>query len=454
MDRKYYLLNSQEAREIYKEIKGKGIVDLHTHLDAQWLSLNQGWQDIWDAWCSSDHYVWELMRRVGIPERLITGNASNKEKWLAFAQAVPEFAGNPVYDWLHLDLRLQFNIEEEVNAQTAPMVWVKTKEAMGKPTFRPAALLKAMNVEALCTTETSFSDLKYHTSMKEIMPVPKVLPAWRPDDLLQVESVLWRTSLIKLAEKTDTDLSTLQNFLQALEKLHTYFSEHGAFSSDHALDEPYGIPVTSREAATVYDSLLVGKHVDVKKLKGFKAFLLFHLGELNVQARWVMQLHIGAVRDYRAILFESIGKDAGGDVADHSIEIIRGLKGFLNAFDQKLLIILYVLHPSHVYTIATIARAFPNVFIGAPWWFMDNPYHIREQLLQIAGVDLLSKHIGMVSDSRKLLSIQSRMDIFRRVLSNVLGDMVREGRMCLRVAQRIAEKVAYQNQKDLFSRCL
>lgn len=447
---KQYLLRSSEAEEIYNEIKLKDIVDLHTHLDAQQLLNNSCWKDIWEAWCASDHYVWELMRRFEVPEDLITGDAPNEEKWKCFAELVPKMAGNPVYDWVHLDLLLQFGIEKEINSQTASEIWEQTKALLALPEFRPQQLLSKMRVQALCITESTFSKLDHYRILNEKLSKIKILPAWRPDELMQIDKPSWRTLLDNLMQCADLEINKLEKFLQALEKMHFYFSQFGSFTSDHAFEEPFGAPVRQNKAAIIFDSLLSGKKVEFENIKRFKAFLLFFFAELNTNSNWVMQLHIGAVRDYRVSLYNVLGKDAGGDIANHFIELVKNLQMFLNTFDKKLTIIIYVLHPSHVFTVATIARAFPNVLIGAPWWFMDSPYHIREQLLQVANVDLLAKHIGMVSDSRKLMSIQSRIDIFRRVLSDILGNMVKEGRMSLNVARQLANMVSYSNQRELF----
>lgn len=444
-----YLLVNGEAAEIFEEIKFCPIVDLHTHLDVKQIYENRPLKDLWEAWGSNDHYVWELMRRCGVQERLITGDALPIEKWRAFATIVPKLAGNPVYDWLHLDLRLHFGIEEEVNVETADFVWEKAKNDLQSARMYPQALLKEMGVDTLCITEFTTEALKYYNMLNETLSSTKIFPSWRPDVFIEVESDQWKIAVDHLAKVTDTDVSRLSSFLDALEQIHSSFCKSGAFASDHAFEQPFGMPLTIEEAAKIFDALLCGKKVSIKKMCGFKAFLLFFFAELNIKSNWIMQLHVGAVRDYRSSLLNALGKDSGGDVADHMISVVDGLRPFLNSFDKKLDIVIYVLHPSHVYTLATIARAFPNVFIGAPWWFMDNPYHIREELLQIANVDVLSIYLGMVSDSRKLLSLYSRFDVFRRILANVLGEMVKAGRVSLPVAKMVARNVAYSNQKEL-----
>ncbi len=179
--------------------------------------------------------------------------------------------------------------------------------------------------------------------------------------------------------------------------------------------------LSTEASARIFDKARKGIALDEDEQHRFQTFMLYFFGELDARAGWVMQLHIGAVRDYRDNLSETFGKDCGGDVTSHTIEITKGLRKFLNAFDGKLKIVLYAVHPSHIYTLATLVRAFPNVSVGSPWWFMDNPFHMRDQLLQVASVDVLSNYAGMVTDSRKIFSFQSRTEVFRRVLSDVLG---------------------------------
>ena len=445
-----YLLTSKEAQDIFLYVKSLPIVDAHTHVDAEQIAVDHGWDDIWEVEGATDHYVWELMRRCGVSEEKITGDASNKEKWLAFAEVAPRLAGNPLYEWIHLDLRRRFEISDLITPQTAESIWEKTKEMLASPRMRPQALLKEMKVEILCTTDSPLSDLRWHEEIRRNLSSPRVLPTWRPDEFMAVGTLEWNHAVEKLAEHTDENTSTLSGFLIALEKTHRYFRERGGVASDHGIEAPYGKPASTDEAAKIFQKAISGEKVTGEEERAFKAFLLHFFAELNTEAHWVMQLHIGAVRDYRDFLLRSLGKDSGGDVASHAIEISKGLYHFLNAFDGRLKIVLYAVHPGHIYTLATLARAFPNVSVGSPWWFMDNPFHIRDQLLQVANVDVLSNYAGMVTDSRKLFSFQSRTEVFRRVLADVLGEMVNHGRVPLKVAKDIGAQVAYYRPKELF----
>jgi glucuronate isomerase len=445
-----YLLTNDVSQKIYHEIKGLPIIDLHSHIEASWLLENRKWDNIWSAWASTDHYVWELMRRFGVPEDKITGPAPDEEKWLAFASIVPLLIGNPLYDWLHLDLKLFFGLDEQVSANTAHKIWVATKEKLSTtPELQPRGILKAANVKVLCTTDSPLSTLEAHKRLSDELSEIQILPTWRPDPLFEIGTAGWRENIHALGNVTGLDVSKFKGFIDALAKTHKYFELHGCRSSDHALEDPLLDFSNRKTIERVYVRALQGGKITEEEKARFRSVCLYLSGELNAESKWFMQLHIGAVRDYRQQLFLKLGKDSGGDVATHMNEITKGLRKFLNYFDGRLTIILYVLHPSHVYTVATIARAFPRVYLGAPWWFMDNPFHMHNYLAELAAVDTLSLFPGMVSDSRKMLSLVSRHDLFRRVLANFLGELVQNRRAHLEEAIAVASRATYENPYHL-----
>lgn len=444
-----YLLSTESGEKIFETIEYLPIVDFHGHAEAQEIAKDNHWEDIWEFQCATDHYVWELMRRCGVPEEKITGKAPNEEKWRALAEVFPRFAGNPVYDWFHLDLRRRFGIQELLGPTTGEKIWQEVNTHLSSKRFKPRQLLREMNVEVLCTTDSPLSDLRWHRELRECFPEVRIIPTWRPDEVMRIGSQEWRDFLAELGERTGADVARFTGLIEALEKTHCHFADHGCVASDHGLTQPWGHYVCERTAAKIYEKAWHGLSIDDAERQDFHAYMLHFFAELNANASWTMQLHIGAVRDFRDLLFKSLGRDSGGDVATHNIELVHNLKDFLNEFDGRLQIVLYVLHPSHTYTSATLARAFPNVFLGAPWWFMDNPYHATNYLREVAAVDLLWRHAGMVTDSRKLVSIGSRTEMFRRVLANVLGEMVDQGRIPLETAGNIARQVAYCNPKSL-----
>ncbi|MEF8787917.1 MAG: glucuronate isomerase [Planctomycetota bacterium] len=445
-----YLLESDAAAELYSRVADLPIVDAHCHVSVPRIVDNEPWNDIWEVQGETDHYVWEVMRKRGVPEEKITGDAPNREKWQALAEVAPEIAGNPVYDWLHLDLRNRFGIEEPVSADTADEIWEQTAEALQDESMKPQAVLRQMDVEAVCSTDDPADSLDSHRRAAEEIDAFKVLPTWRPDNYMCIEQDSWEPSLKSLAEKTDRDLGELSDLLEALHETHEEFDELGCRASDHGVERALTHRVPEGRAGRIYQKARGGEKLKESEVADFKSFMLHQFAAMNRDAGWVTQLHIGAVRDYRHSLYESLGADSGGDVSTLNIDMTKDLQGLLNACDGEQEMVIYCLNPGHYPSIATLTRAFPNVSMGAPWWFNDSPWGIQHQLRVTATVDVLANHAGMVSDSRKILSYDSRMEMFRRCLCNVLGQMVDRGRMPRDVAGELAEHLSYERPKDLF----
>lgn len=444
-----YLLNNETAVKLYEAVKDLPIVDAHNHGDVKEIVENKGWNDIWEVEAATDHYVWELMRRRGVSEEKITGNATNYEKWLALAEVFPKFVGNPTYEWIHLDLRRRFGIDEIISKETANSIWWKTKQLLKDQKMKPQELLRQMNVEIMCTTDDPTSDLKYHKIAQNSVEGVKILPTWRPDRAYRIDRADWREYIQKLSEITATDTTTLNGFLDALKKTHDYFDQAGCVCSDHALLYPVGKSVTYEKAKEIFNRALK-QSVSLQDLLDFQSYMLYVFAQMNYEKNWKMQLHIGALRDYRDKLFEKLGPDSGGDISAGYVDVATGMRDFFNTFDGKTKIILYCLDTTYLSVMTTIARAFENVFLGAPWWFNDSPYGMQLQLQYIASVDLLSNLVGMVTDSRKLMSYGSRTEMFRRVLSSVVGEMVEKGQIPLREAIELCVEMSYTRPKEFF----
>jgi glucuronate isomerase len=451
MDDKY-LLGNDFSIELFSHIKNLPIIDLHSHADIEEIVLNKRWNNIWEVEAATDHYVWELMRKRGVDEEKITGKAKNREKWNALAEVFPEFAGNPTYEWIHLDLKRRFKIDMHISGSTADKIWEKTKKKLKEEEMRPQNILKEMNVEILCTTDEITSDLKYHERANKEIVAPKILPTWRPDKAMKIENNFWKDFVRKLGKKTEEDTSQLSSFLKALKKTHDYFDKHNCISSDHGIQEPYSHQVEEKEANNIHKKAYQGKKLSVNEIVNYKAFLMIKFGKWNLEKGWLTQLHMGAIRDYRNKLYKMLGSDSGGDISIQNIDFAHSLKNFLNEFDGNLEIVLYCLDPSHYPTIATLARAFPNVSIGAPWWFNDSPFGIELQLKYISTVDLLSNYAGMVSDSRKLISYGSRVEVFRRILCNVIGEMVEKGQIPEDIAKSLVINISYYRSKEMIKK--
>ncbi|MEF8798059.1 MAG: glucuronate isomerase [Candidatus Bipolaricaulota bacterium] len=446
-----YLLDNKVSKSLYREVNELPIYDPHTHADVEDIVENKGWDDIWEVEAETDHYVWELMRKRGVEEELITGSASNKEKWLALADVFPKFAGNPTYEWVHLDLKRRFGTEKTISSETAEDIWDETGARLAGDSFKPQPLLEEMNVKTLCSTDDPTTRLEYHERARDEVEGLEILPTWRPDKFMKIQGDSWLDSVEQLGQETGEDVSSFQGFLDALAGTHKYFDEMGCLASDHGIERGLTRPVEKSRAAEIYKKGLAGsENLSKEEVIDFRSFLLVWFGELNKESGWVTQLHIGAVRDYREELKEELGPDSGGDVGTGNIDFTSNLKYFLNRFDGELDIVLYYLDPGDLSSVATLSRAFPNVSIGAPWWFNDSPHGIENQLEYMATVDLLANHAGMVSDSRKLMSYGSRIEVFRRSLANVLGKMVERGQIPEEVAKKVVVDIVLSRKKELF----
>nr|MDO8086586.1 glucuronate isomerase [Candidatus Sigynarchaeum springense] len=446
-----YLLTNSTGKKIFGTIKDLPILDAHNHANVKEIADNKNYTDIWQVEAATDHYVWELMRKRGVPERLITGDATNEEKWNALAAVFEDFAGNPTYEWIHLDLQRRFGITALANKENANRIWDVSKACLSKPGMRPQELLAAMQVEIMCSTDDPVDMLEHHEALAKVKGIPKILPTWRPDKSMNVFKKDFPDYIKKLEARVGKKIADISGLVSALQATHDYFEKHGCRASDHGIHTPFGYNVPASRADEVFKKRLAGQDVDLAEIRDYISYMMHQYAAMNSKSSWVMQIHIGAVRDYRDMLFDNLGPDTGGDIGDPSIPIVEPLKALLNAFDGKLKIVLYSLDPVHWPAMATITRAFgKDVNLGAAWWFNDSPVGMRRQLEYIGSVDLLANFAGMVTDSRKLISYGSRTEMFRRVLADVLGAMVEKGQVPEVLAIKIAKRVCYDRPKEFF----
>jgi glucuronate isomerase len=445
-----YLLGNETAKRLYQHVKDLPIVDVHNHANIKEIAENKGWEDIWQVTGATDHYVWELMRRRGITEEKITGKATNKEKWMALAKVFPDFAGNPTYEWIHLNLNRRLGITQLISENTAKYIWEMAKIRLAESDMKPQRLLQNMNVEIMCTTNDPDEDLKYHRQVQEEISGVSIRPTWRPDKLMAIGNEGWADIVRNFGEKMNIEIDDLEAFLTALQKSHDKFGEVGCVASDHAIQQPVSYFVKQDKVNKIFKKAINGGVLTNTDIKDFTAFMLIQLGKMNQASNWVIQLHIGAMRDYRSSIYRSLGPDSGGDVGNNNIEVVESLRYFFNQFDERLKVVCYYIDNSILLSLATIARVFPNVNLAAPWWFNDSPYGMEGQLKYIATIDLLRNHLGMVTDSRKLMSYESRTEMFRRVLSNVLGDMTEKGQIPEKVSFDLSESVCYYRALEYF----
>ncbi len=449
-----YLLPSNEAMRIFEEIKALPIVDAHNHANVQEIVANKNYSDIWQVEAATDHYVWELMRKRGVPENYITGKTLDYEKWTCLCAVFDDLVGNPIYEWMHLDLRKMLGVSERISKATAKAIWEKTLEVLQLPSNRPQELLKRMNIESMCSTDDPADVLTAHEQLAEQLGPGRIRPTWRPDKAMNIFQPHWNQYIDHLSTRVQEETSpikTLGDLVAGLQWTHDYFARHGCLASDHALEVPFGYTPQEALAEKAFQKRRNGETLNSEEIQDFLAYLIHQFGDMNANAGWVSQLHIGAMRDVRTSIFTTLGPDSGGDVSRQDIAIVEPLRDFLNAFDGKLKVVLYCLDPSHLPTLATISRAFGDrVAVGGAWWFNDTPFGMKQHIEYLATVDLLMNFAGMVTDSRKILSYASRTEMFRRVLAWVLGDWVKRGQVPEDLATRLAKHVCYEGPKKFF----
>ncbi|NLZ63445.1 MAG: glucuronate isomerase [Lentisphaerae bacterium] len=447
-----YLLTSGPAREIYSCISMLPIIDAHNHCDVKALSEDRNFTDIWEAEAATDHYVWECLRKCNVPEELITGkNASNQEKWTALAKVFPLIAGNPTYEWVHLDLKRRLGLDLEINAGNAAELWERSCEILARPEMSQQSLIKAMQVEIMCSTDDPADTLEFHQALDNSRIPGVVLPTFRPDKAMNIDKSGWNSYLDTLGKRWNMSIETLPELLEALGKAHDFFASKGCKASDHGVCVPYGYHVDEQTAASVFLKARQGEALSEGEIVAYMSYFLNAVAEMDAEKDWVFQIHIGAVRDVRKSLFNALGPDVGGDISDHRTDIVGPLLPLLNRFDERLKIVLYNLNPIHNATLAQLTRAFGHkVSLGLAWWLCDSYIGMRQQLDFVGTVDVLTNMAGMVSDSRKILSYGSRHEVFRRTLSDSLGAMVVRGQMSLSSGKEIAAFLSYKRPKQLF----
>lgn len=447
-----YLLESDSAVAIYAAVKDLPIIDPHNHADVAEIAANGNYSNAWQVFAATDHYVWEVMRKRGVDENSITGSATPKEKWMELARVMPEIAGNPVFEWIHLDLRRRFGITDVLCSENAERIWDEVNAKLATDDFKPLALLKAMNVEVMCSTDDPVDTLEYHAAVNEKAGRVVIRPTWRPDKAMRIHYPGFRDYVAKLGGRFGIEIDSVEKLVEALQKSHDYFAEKGCRASDH--DTPHPLPgnATLAEADVVFQRALAGETMSQADIDTYQDYLTIKVAEMDMRAGWVYQMHMCVIRDVRDTLFQSLGMDVGGDISEFYVNIAKPLCGFLNHFDDRLKLVLYSLEPCHQAALAAVARAFgKNVRLGSAWWLNDQPYGMSTQLEYIGNVDVYSCFAGMVSDSRKILSYASRFEMFRRTLSNVLGGLVLKGRMPQEIAEKIAVMMCYTEPKKFFN---
>ena len=456
-----FLLQTKSARTLYHDYAANmPIYDYHCHLPADLIAADHNFQNLTQAWLYGDHYKWRAMRTNGIEEKFCTGTAPDFEKFLAWSQTVPKCLRNPLYHWTHMELKNPFGITELLNPESAEKIYNDTEKMLQSPDFSVRNIMRKMNVKAICTTEGPLDDLAHHKKIRSDNFEIKVHTAFRPDKGLAVEDAeafnLW---LDKLEQVSDTNIHDFHSYLHALQERHDYFHENGCRLSDYGLETACAEDFTPQQIKTIFLKIRSGHDLDQSEILKFKSAMMLEFAIMDASSGWVLQLHLGAMRNNNTRLFNQLGPDTGFDsIGDYSIA--APLAKFLDRLDslQKLpRTILYNLNPKDNALMATMAGNFQDgsspgkIQFGSGWWFLDQKDGIERQLEDLSNLSLLSRFVGMLTDSRSFLSYP-RHDYFRRILCNILGNDIENGLIPddIPLVGKMVQDISYNNARNYF----
>lgn len=429
-----FLLNTETARRLYHEhAELMPIIDYHCHIPAQDILDDVRFENITKLWLSADHYKWRLIRANGEEERFVTGDASDYERFLAFARMLPRAIGNPMYHWTHLELKRFFGYEGILNEKTAPEVWELCNEKLKSLSARE--MIAMANVEAIGTTDDPVDDLAAHFAIAKAENFStKVLPSWRPDKAVNIHKAGFAEYIAKLAQVSGVEIDSLENLKKALRARMDHFVAAGCRISDHGLDTLPYLPEAQVDTDAAFRKALSGGKVSEDEKNAYQFELLTFMGREYARMGWVMQLHFGAIRNPNTRRFEEIGVDCGYDCIGNSAdnECLAVLLDAMERNDQLPRTVLYSLNPNDNNALCSLAGSFQGntcpgkIQHGSAWWFNDTREGMIAQLKTLAEGGLLGNFIGMLTDSRSFLSY-TRHEYFRRILCRILGQWVEDG---------------------------
>lgn len=456
-----FLLQTKTAELLYNEYaKQMPIIDYHCHLSPQQIAEDIKFENLTQAWLYGDHYKWRAMRTSGVDESYCTGNKSDYEKFEKWAATVPYTMRNPLYHWTHLELKRYFGIEEILNANTARLVYDNASAQIQTDAFSIKNLIRKMNVKVICTTDDPIDSLEYHKTLAESDFEVKIKPAFRPDKAMEVSSAANFVAYVKKLEAvTNLSVSTFNDYLFALQNRHDFFASMGCSVSDHGLEEIYVEDFTGQEIETIFSKVYGGKDLNVLEQRKFKSCMLLHFAEWDWEKGWVQQYHLGALRNNNSRMLSKLGPDTGWDsIGDFSQA--AALAKFLNKLDSEDKLaktILYNLNPADNELMASMIGNFNDgsvagkIQFGSGWWFLDQKDGIIKQLNALSNMGLVSRFVGMLTDSRSFLSFP-RHEYFRRILCNLFGDEIENGELPndTKWVGQIIQDICYNNANDYF----
>ena len=461
---KDFLLQTHTAQSLYhNHAKDFPIIDYHCHLDPKLIAEDYRFKNITELWLSGDHYKWRLMRANGVDEQFITGDASDWEKFQKFAETIPYTMRNPMYHWTHMELQRVFGIEKLLSPETAAEIYEKCNSMLQQDGFTACGLMQKFKVEVVCTTDDPCDSLVYHKQIKESDFDIQVLPTWRPDKSLAVENTSNFVSYIQMLEKAvGTSISNFHDYLNAIKNRHDYFGAMGCKLSDHGIEAFFSEDCSVEEAEAIFKKVYIEKKdLTDTEMSKFKSKMLYENAVLNFEKGWVQQFHFGAIRNNNTKMFDALGADTGYDSINDNTNLATSMGRFFDCLqkeDKLAKSIVYNLNPRENYLVATMVANFQQgpiagkIQFGSGWWFLDQKDGMEDQMNVLSTQGLLSRFVGMLTDSRSFVSYP-RHEYFRRILCNLVGNDVEQGLLPaseMNFLEKMIENISYYNAKKYF----
>ena len=459
---KDFLLQTETAKGLYHNYAAKmPIFDYHCHINPQEIAEDKQFENITQIWLYGDHYKWRGMRTNGIDEKYCTGNASDWEKFEKWAETVPYTLRNPLFTWTHMELKMFFGIDKVLNPETAKEIWDECNAKLQTPEYSVRNIIRMANVDTICTTDDPIDSLEHHQKIKADGFEVAVLPAWRPDKAMAVENTTEYNNYIeKLVEAAGIKIDSFNDLMQALDNRHQFFHDNGCRLSDHGLETFIAEDYTESEIQQIFKKIRGGNDLTSAEVLKFKSAMLYEFGIMDHSRGWTQQFHVGALRNNSTRLFNLLGADVGLDsIGD--FEIAKPLSKLLDRLDmnnQLAKTVLYNLNPRDNELIGTMIGNFQDGSVpgkmqfGSGWWFLDQKDGMEKQLNALSNLGLLSRFVGMLTDSRSFLSY-SRHEYFRRTLCNLLGNDVENGEIPndMKLLGEMVENISFNNAKEYFN---
>jgi len=457
-----FLLESASAEKLYHGYAAAmPIIDYHNHLLPQQIADDNNFENLTAVWLHGDHYKWRAMRINGVAEKYCSGNATDWEKFEQWAATVPYSMCNPLYHWSHLELQRYFDVHELLNPANAKKIYDECSEKLQSKEYSVRSLLRKMNVQYVGTTDDPLDDLLAHQKINNDGFEIEVHPSFRPDKAMHIDNAAtFNEYILKLQAVTGNSITGFDDYVAALKKRHDYFAANGCTVSDHGVEEMYAEDYTAEEVNSIFDKVRKGINPEKLEIAKFKSAVLFMLGEWGSEKNWVQQYHIGPIRNNNSRMFAALGSDTGWDSMGNSINI-KAVAKFLDRLDKNNTLaktILYSINPADTDLLATMAGnfndgSFPGkIQLGAAWWFNDQKDGIIQHLKSASNMGLLSRFVGMLTDSRSFLSFP-RHEYFRRILCNFLGNQMENGELPNeeKWIGKMVQDICYNNAKQYFN---